>query len=91
MKNLIIAFDSLGEASLYVVENKTYDLLYKLYENQKEGPNGYSEMMEEFWKVLNERQEKGNSYVKSIYLQWNTHNHLKKPITFRRILQVLQE
>ena len=91
MKNLIIAFDSLGEASLYVVDNKTYDLLYKLYENQKEGPNGYSEMMEEFWKVLNERQKKGNSYVKSIYLQWNSHNHLKKPITFRRILQVLCE
>jgi len=90
MKNLIIAFDSIGEASLYVVENKTYDLLYKLYENQKEGPNGYSEMMEEFWKVLSERQEKGAS-VTSIYLQWNSHNHLKKPITFRRILQVLQE
>jgi len=90
MKNLIIAFDSIGEASLYVVDNKTYDLLYKLYENQKEGSNGYSEMMEEFWKVLNQRQEKGGN-VTSIYLQWNSHNHLKKPITFRRILQVLQE
>ena len=86
MKNLIIAFDSIGEASLYVVDNKTYDLLFELYKNQKPGANGYSEMMEEFWKVLNERER-----VKSIYLQWNSHNHLKTPITFKRILQVLQE
>jgi len=91
VKNLIIAFDSIGKASLYVVDNKTYDLLYKLYENQEAGSNGYSKMMEEFWTVLNEREKKGNSYVKSIYLQWNSHDHLKKPITFRRILQVLQE
>lgn len=90
MKNLIIAFDSIGEANLYVVDNKTYDLLFELYENQKAGPNGYSEMMEEFWTVLNKREIKGGS-VKSIYLQWNSHNHIKTPITFRRILQVLQE
>lgn len=90
MKNLIIAFDGIGEASLYVVDNKTYDRLFYLYEGQKRGPNGYSEMMEEFWNVLNQRQEKGGS-VTSIYLQWNSHNHLKKPITFRRILQVLCE
>ncbi len=88
MKNLIIAFESIGEASLYVVSDKTYDLLFELYKNQKQGPNGYSEMMEEFWKVLNEL--KGGS-VKSIYLQWNSHNHLETPITFKRILQVLQE
>ena len=90
MKNLIIAFDSIGEANLYVVDNKTYDLLFELYKNQKQGSNGYSEMMEEFWKVLHERDIKGGR-VKSIYLQWNSHNHLKTPITFRRILQVLQE
>jgi len=91
MKNLIIAFDSIGEASLYVVDNKTYDLLFKLYENQKAGSNGYSEMMEEFWKVLTEREKQGNSYVKTISLQWNSHEHLKRPITFRRILPVLNE
>ncbi len=90
MKDLIIAFYSIGEADLYVVDNKTYDLLFELYKNQKQGPNGYSEMMEEFWKVLNEHQEKAGR-VESIYLQWNSHNHLKTPITFRRILQVLQE
>ena len=90
MRNLIIAFDSIGEATLYVVDNKTYDLLFELYKNQKAGPNGYSEMAEEFWKVLNERETKGGR-VKSIYLQWNSHNHLKTPITFKRILQLLQE
>jgi len=90
MKNLIIAFDSIGEASLYVVDNKTYDLLFELYKNQKPGANGYSEMMEKFWKLLNEREAKGGR-VKSIYLQWNSHDHLKTPITFKRILQVLQE
>lgn len=89
MKNLIIAFESVGEGSMYIVDNKTYDLLFKLYENQKEGPNGYSEMMEEFWKIINDGEGKGK--VTSVYLQWNSHNHLKKPVTFRRILQVLQE
>ena len=89
MKNLIIAFDTIGEATLYYVDNKTYDLLFDLYENQKAGPNGYSEMMEEFWKILESMQEKGR--VTSTYLQWNSHNHLKKPVTFRRILQVLME
>jgi hemerythrin superfamily protein len=91
MKNLIIAFESIGEASMYIVDNKTYDTLFSLYEAQKRGPNGYSEMMEEFQKILNEKEDKGSSYVKSVYLQWNSHNHLKKPVTFRRILQVLQE
>ena len=85
MKNLIIAFDGIGEGSMYIVDNKTYDTLFSLYEAQKRGPNGYSEMMEEFWKVLEASQ------TESVYLQWNTHNHLKKPITFRRILQVLME
>jgi hypothetical protein len=82
LENLIIAFDSIGEATLYVVDDKTYDILFELYENQKD----YSEMMEEFWKVINELD-----YVKTTFLQWNSHHHFTTPITFKRILQVLQE
>jgi len=89
MKNLIICFDTIGEASLYFVDNKTYDIIFKLYEEQGSGPNGYSEMMEEVGKVLEEKEKKG--HATSTYLQWNSHNHLKKPVTFRRILQLLYE
>jgi len=85
MKNLIIIFDTIGEASLYYVNNKTYDIIFKLYENQKAGANGYSDMMEEVGKILEDKN------ITSTFLQWNSHNHLKKPVTFRRILQLLYE
>ena len=89
MKNLIIIFDTIGEASLYFLGNKTYDIIFKLYEEQNPGSNGYSEMMEEVGKILEEGNKKGR--VTSTFLQWNSHNHLKKPVTFRRILQLLYE
>jgi len=91
MNDLIIAFDSIGEAALYVVDEKTYDLLFEIYKNQTAGSNGYSDMMEKFWKVLVDREtERGGSFD-HILLQWNSHDHLKETITFKRILQVLCE
>ena len=90
MDNLIIAFESIGEAILYVVDDKTYDALFELYENQKPGSNGYSEMMEEFWNVMDLAEEQGGNSDR-FSLQWNSHDHLDDPITFNRILQVLME
>lgn len=86
MDNLIIAFESIGEGSMYVVDDQTFDILYDLYENQSAGSKGYSEMMDKFWDVLNKRGPK-----QSIYMQWNSYDDLPTPVTFTRILQVLQE
>lgn len=91
MDNLIISFSSIGEAGLTIVDDKTYDLLYELYENQEAGSNGYSEMMEKFWKTLEECEEKSEDKFQHICLQWNSHDNLKEPVTFKRILQVLEE
>jgi hypothetical protein len=90
MDNLIIAFESIGEATLYVVNDETYDKLFELYENQKPGSHGYSEMMDKFWDVMNLAEEQGGS-LDRFTLQWNTHDHFETPIIFNRILQVLQE
>jgi len=84
--NLIIAFEGIGEANMYVVNDETFDLLFDLYENQEAGPQGYSNMMEKFWDILNEP-----NFKSSVYLQWNSFDDLPEPVTFNRILQVLQE
>jgi len=89
MDNLIILFGTIGEASMTVVDDETYDLLFELYENQSEGYNGYSEMYEKFSKILNEMDNKKN--FQHLVLQWNSHDDLENPITFKRILQVLEE
>lgn len=89
MKNLIICFDTIGEATLYFVNNKVYDIIFKLYEQQAPGNDGYSNMMEEVGKILEEEENKG--HATHTFLQWNSHNVLKKPVTFRRILQLLYE
>jgi len=87
MDNLIIDFDGIGEASLHVVDDETYDILFNLYENQKAGHDGYDEMIEEFWRIYNKADEKKN--FQRLVLQWNSHDHLEKPIKFKRMLQVL--
>ena len=86
MDNLIIAFETIGEADMYIVDDDTFDILFELYENQGPGSDGYSKMMEKFWDVLNER-----GYKKRVSLQWNSHDDLSRTVTFNRILSVLQE
>ena len=85
MDNLIISFGTIGEAGLHIVDDDTYDTLYEIYKNQK--PGGYDDMMEEFWKVFHEIDEKKNFQFK--VLQWNSDDTFEKPITFKRILQLL--
>ncbi len=80
-------FGSIGEGTMYYVDNKTYKAVYKLYENQK--VDGYSDMLEDIHKALDDGVKRGK--VTHTYLQWNSHDHLKKPITFRRMIQFLEE
>lgn len=87
MDNIIFTFDEIGEAGMDIVDDESYDILFKLYESQQPGHQGYDEMIEEFWGVFAELNEKKN--FKHILLQWNSHDHLEEPITFKRILQVM--
>ena len=91
MRNLIIIFGSIGEASLYHVDDKTYNLIFELYKNQGIGLDAYSNMMGKIYKILEEKERKENNSVESIFLQWNSHNCFREPITFKRILQLLSE
>jgi hypothetical protein len=87
MDNLIIAFDTIGEASLNIVDDESYDRLYEIYKNQGAGHDGYDKMIEEFWGVFTELDNEKN--FQHIGLQWNSDDNLEKPITFKRILQLL--
>ncbi len=91
MDNLIIAFDGIGEASLTIVDDNTYDILYAIYENQESGANGYSEMMEKFWAELEKIEKVFKTDFQRLVLQWNSDDTLKSPVTFKRILQLLME
>ena len=91
MDNLIITFDGIGEAGLSIVDDKTYDILYAIYDNQGPGPNGYSEMMEKFWQEFEKIEKVNGKDFQRLILQWNSHTHLERPVTFKRILQLLME
>ncbi len=91
MENLIIAFDGIGEASLYIVDDKTYDTLYAIYENQESGGNGYSKMMGDFWRKFEKIENINGKDFQRLTLQWNSDDHLESPVTFKRILQLLME
>ena len=85
MDNLIIDLNEIGGAGMYIVDDESYDALFEIYDKQK--PDGYDEMMEELWDKLEEiRKEKDFKYIG---LQYNSHDHLDKPIVFKRILQIM--
>ncbi len=91
MENLIITFDGIGEAGLTIVDDKTYDILYAIYENQESGGNGYSKMMEKLWKELEKIEKINGKDFQRLVLQWNSDDQLEAPVTFKRILQLLME
>lgn len=87
MENLIIVFDSIGEATLSVVDNESYKILYEIWEKQKAGSNGYDEMIEKFDEKFNELDNIKS--FKQTYLRWNSDDTFDEPITFKRILQLM--
>ena len=91
MDNLLIAFESIGEGSLYVVDDETYDILFAIYENQEVGADGYSKMMEKFWTELRRIEAERGKEFPYRCLQWNSDDEFDEPITFKRVLQVLNE
>jgi len=85
MDNLFIDLNEIGGASMYIIDDESYDILFDIYDNQK--PDGYHDMMEEIWKKFDELYVK--NHFQYIGLQYNSHDHLDEPITFKRILQVM--
>jgi hypothetical protein len=91
MENLIIAFDGIGEASLYIVDDKTYDILFAIYESQEATGDGYSKMMGDFWRRFEKIENSNGIDFQRLTLQWNSDDILESPVTFKRILQLLME
>jgi len=91
MENLIILFDGIGEASLYIVDDKTYDILYAIYDSQESDGSGYSKMMDKFRKEFENIEKINGEEFKPLGLQWNSDDILESPVTFKRILQLLME
>ena len=87
MDNLLIMFDSIGEATLSVIDDESFDILAEIYENQTEGHNGYDEMLEKFHHQFNELDKVKKFRQK--YLQWNSDDTFEESITFKRILQLM--
>ena len=85
MDNIILEFEYVGQGTMFFVDDDSYDELFKIYDNQQ--PGGYEIMYERFNKKLDQLNQAKN--FKTLHLQYNSHDHMDEPITFKRILQVL--
>jgi hypothetical protein len=84
-KDLIINYEVMGEGSLFMVDEDVYDKIFEIYENQH--PDGYEEAMDQIMNLIINFEDKGK--VERICLQYNSHDDLQEPVTFKRILQLM--